>query len=156
MEIEKKYLINLELSELSKYTNDKIVQGYISTDPVIRIRQKNKSFYITYKSEGLMIRNEFEDEISHKQYESLKPKINHNLISKKRYYVPISDTLTAEVDVFENQLEGLVMAEVEFASEEDANNFIAPNWFIKEVTYDPMFQNSNLCKQNNINFLKMR
>lgn len=154
MEIEKKYLINLEISELAKYPYDIIIQGYISTDPVIRIRQKNKSFYITYKSKGLMIRNEFEDKISRKQFESLKPKIDYNLISKKRYYVPITNNLTGEVDVFENQLEGLVMAEVEFASEEEANNFIAPNWFIKEVTYNPMFQNSNLCKENNINFLK--
>jgi CYTH domain-containing protein len=153
MEIEKKYLINLPINEITKYPHTNIEQGYISTNPVIRIRKTDKSYYVTYKSSGLMVRQEFEDEISEDQYNSLKSKVDYNLISKKRYYIPIDKSLTVELDIFNNKLEGLIMAEVEFVSEESANNFNPPNWFVKEVTFDTRFHNSNLCKEDSIDFL---
>lgn len=153
MEIEKKYLINLPMEEISKYPHITIEQGYICTNPVIRIRKTDKSYYVTYKSSGLMIRQEFEDEISKKQYNVLKTKVDYNLISKKRYYIPLDESLTVELDVFNDKLEGLIMAEVEFISEESANNFQPPDWFIKEVTFNTTFHNNNLCKKDNTDFL---
>ncbi|MCT4685867.1 CYTH domain-containing protein [Vallitalea sp.] len=153
MEIEKKYLINLPLNKIARYPHINIEQGYISTNPVIRIRKTDKSYYVTYKSSGLMVRQEFEDEISKEQYNTLKSKVDYNLISKKRYYIPLDNSLTVELDIFNDKLEGLIMAEVEFDSEESANNFTPPSWFVKEVTFDTRFHNSNLCKEENISFL---
>ncbi|MCT4542056.1 MAG: CYTH domain-containing protein [Vallitalea sp.] len=153
MEIEKKFLINLPLIDIKAFPCVNIEQGYICTNPVIRIRKKENSHFITYKSSGLMIRQEYEDEISKEQYDYLKKKIDYNLIIKERYYIPVTNSLTAEVDVFKDKLEGLIMAEVEFPSEEIANNFTPPNWFITEVTFNSKFHNSNLCKEEDISFL---
>ncbi len=153
MEIEKKFLINQSMIQLEEYPFETIAQGYICTDPVIRIRKKDEYYFITYKSSGMMVRQEFEEMISEEQYKGLKKKIDFNLIKKRRYLVPISKKLTAEVDVFEHHLEGLIMAEVEFSTEEKANAFTPPPWFNQEVTFNPTFHNSHLCQENNIQFL---
>lgn len=153
MEIEKKFLINLQLDDIVKYPSVMIEQSYICTNPVIRIRKKGHVYYITYKSSGLMVRQEFEEEIDKEQYDGLKNKINYHLIIKERYFIPLDNALTAEVDVFKNQLEGLIMAEVEFLNEEMANSFEPPDWFVKEVTFNSRFHNSNLCKEEDIHFL---
>lgn len=153
MEIEKKYLIELSSKEISKYPHINIEQGYISTKPVIRIRKKDDTYILTYKSSGLMIREEIEEKISKEQYEHLKTKIDYNLITKKRYLIPLDNSLTVELDVFNGKLEGLIVAEVEFPTKDVADDFKPPSWFIQEVTYNPEFQNSNLCRENNIDFL---
>lgn len=154
MEIEKKYLIKLSFKQISIYPCINIEQGYISTKPVIRIRKANDRYYLTYKSSGLMTREEHEEEISLNQYEHLKSKIDFNLITKKRYLVNLDNLLTVEIDVFTGKLNGLILAEVEFDSQESANNFRPPAWFTKEVTFNPRFQNCNLCKEYNTDFLK--
>lgn len=153
MEIEKKFLIDQSMIQLEAYPFVTIEQGYICTDPVIRIRKKDKRYFITYKSSGLMVRQEFEETISEEQYKDLMKKIDFNLIRKRRYLVPISNDLTAEVDVFDHHLEGLVMAEVEFSSEEMANTFTPPLWFSQEVTFNPTFHNSHLCQESSTKFL---
>ena len=56
--------------------------------------------------------------------------------------------VTIELDVFHGKLSGLIMAEVEFDSTEDAREFVAPSWFIKEVTLDSRYQNANLVGLN--------
>ncbi|GKX28126.1 CYTH domain-containing protein [Vallitalea longa] len=155
MEIEKKYLITLPMNEITKYPHINIEQGYISTNPVIRIRKTDETCYLTYKSSGLMIREEFEEKISNQQYDHLKTKIDFNPITKQRYLIPLDNSLTVELDVFSGKLKGLIVAEVEFPSKEVANNFKPPSWFIQEVTCNPQFQNSNLCKETNIDFLNI-
>lgn len=154
MEIEKKYLIKEVPDHLEAYDKDTISQGYISTSPVIRIRQKGSHFYLTCKSKGLMAREEFEIEISNLEYMKLAKKIDYNLILKTRYYIPIQNNLTIELDVFKGVLKGLVMAEVEFPSIEDAKSFIAPEWFGEDVTQDVRYHNSYLCQLNDMTHLK--
>ncbi|PKM50922.1 MAG: adenylate cyclase [Firmicutes bacterium HGW-Firmicutes-7] len=148
MEIEKKFLI-LELPiDLEQYKCDVISQGYICTSPVIRIRQKGSLFYLTCKSKGLMIREEFEIEISEDEFLLLSKKVDFNLITKNRYYIPLTDVLTIELDLFKGVLNGLIIAEVEFLSLEAAYAFTPPSWFEKEVTNDERFHNSFLCQVN--------
>jgi CYTH domain-containing protein len=53
-------------------------------------------------------------------------------IVKNRYYYPYRN-IVIEIDVFEDKLEGLMIAEIEFKSEEDLENFIAPDWLGKEI-----------------------
>ena len=54
---------------------------------------------------------------------------------------------TIELDVFEGELAPLILAEVEFPSEEEANSFVAPEWFGEDVTYSNKYHNSNLSKK---------
>jgi CYTH domain-containing protein len=144
MEIERKYLISALPFHLADFDYNEIEQGYISIDPVIRIRKKNKKYYLTCKSKGLLKREELELSISEDTYFNLLKKIDYKLIKKKRYYIPLNMGLIAELDIFEDFLEGLQIAEVEFDTEENAQSFKPPHWFGKEVTFDSKFQNNQL------------
>ncbi|QFJ54634.1 CYTH domain-containing protein [Pseudobutyrivibrio xylanivorans] len=142
MEIERKFLIK-ELPDLSKYNYVDIEQGYLSTQPVVRIRKKNDAYILTYKGGGLMAREEIEAALTKEAYEHLREKIDGYPITKRRYLIPL-DKYTIELDVFEGHMEGLIMAEVEFSSIEEANSFVAPDWFGQDVTEDPRYHNSRM------------
>lgn len=124
-----------------------IEQGYLSTNPVVRVRRQDDEYYMTYKGSGLMAREEYNLPLTKEAYEHLVKKSDGNIISKKRYLIPIEDTkLTIELDVFADPVAPLIMAEVEFESVEDANAFVMPDWFIKDVTNDRRYHNSNMTK----------
>ena len=142
MEIERKFLIK-ELPDLSKYEFLEIEQGYLSTNPVVRIRKKNDKYILTYKGSGLFAREEIEANLTKEAYEHLSTKIDGYLITKKRYLIPL-DPYTSELDVFEGHMDGLIMAEVEFPSVEEANAFNPPTWFGEDVTEDKRYHNSNM------------
>jgi CYTH domain-containing protein len=142
MEIERKFLIK-ELPDLSKYKYVDIEQGYLSTSPVVRIRKKNDDYILTYKGSGLLAHEEIEAALTKEAYEHLAGKIDGFLIIKRRYLIPL-DPYTIELDVFAGHMDGLLMAEVEFPSVEEANAFIAPDWFSEEVTNDRRYHNSNM------------
>ena len=59
MEIERKFLLKTLPDKLEDYPCRHIEQGYLSTDPVIRIRRQDEDYYLTYKSHGLMVREEY-------------------------------------------------------------------------------------------------
>ena len=67
-------------------------------------------------------------------------------IKKIRYYLPLTDGLTAELDVYGGFLKGLVTVEVEFRSIAGSENFEVPSWFGEEITYDKQYKNKNLAK----------
>ena len=63
-------------------------------------------------------------------------------------YVPLTEPeLTIELDVFDAPFAPLIMAEVEFPTEEMANAFQMPDWFLEDVTNDPAYHNSNMSKK---------
>lgn len=146
MEIERKYLIHQLPQSLEGYPCRTIAQGYLNTDPVIRIRRDNDSYELTYKSNGLLARQEYNLPLTEKAYEHLLPKIDGRLIVKKRYMIPLAGDLTAELDVFEGNLAPLMLVEVEFPSIEAADSFKAPPWFGEDVTYSGEYHNSNLSR----------
>ena len=59
MEIERKYLIPKLPDGYMDYPKKEIEQGYLSTAPVVRIRKSNDDYILTYKSGGLMVREEY-------------------------------------------------------------------------------------------------
>ncbi len=155
MEIERKYAINKMPEDLSQYQYKKIEQGYLCHKPTIRIRKSNEEYMITYKSKfgihqkkdsNAIINNEVELPLTKEAYENLLLKIDHNLIKKTRYLIPIHHGLMVELDVFEGILEGLIFAEVEFPDEDCANRFVPPEWFGKELSSDKRFTNYYLSK----------
>ena len=143
MEIERKYLLRQLPDNISSYPSHLIEQAYICIDPVIRIRRQDSAFILTCKGEGMLSREEINLPMSEQAYMSLMKKAEGTVITKKRYLIPLDDqALTAELDIFYGKYEGLQMAEVEFASEEQADSFLPPAWFGEEVTFDPRYHNS--------------
>ncbi|MDD6631398.1 MAG: CYTH domain-containing protein [Agathobacter sp.] len=144
MEIERKYLIRRLPENLSQYQCKKIAQGYICTNPVVRIRKSDDEYYLTYKGKGLMAREEYNLPLTQEGYEHMLPKIDGRLIEKSRYLIPLDGKLTAELDIFEGDLAPLIIVEVEFDSLDAANSFIPPEWFGEDVTESRKYHNSNL------------
>lgn len=125
----------------------KIEQAYLCTEPVVRVRREDETYYMTYKGSGMMSREEYNLPLTAEAYEHLREKADGNVISKTRYLIPLSqENLTAEVDVFEAPFEPLVMAEVEFESGEQAERFLPPDWFGEEVTFDGRYHNSYMSR----------
>lgn len=147
MEIERKYLIHKLPEHLSQYEKKEIEQGYLCTDPVVRIRRSNEKYTLTYKGKGLLIREEYNLPLTRESFEHLRPKIDGILITKTRYLIPLTEQLTIELDVFSGELEGLWLAEVEFETEEDANRFVPPEWFGEDVTFSTEYHNSTLSQR---------
>lgn len=146
MEIERKFL-PAELPEhLDSYEMHRIEQGYLNTDPVVRIRRSDDDYYMTYKSKGLLAREEYNLPLNETSYKHLKPKADGRVIEKRRYLIPLDDKHTVELDVFEGDLAPLILAEVEFESEEAAKAFLPPKWLGKDVTYDTHYHNSTMSR----------
>ena len=144
MEIERKYLVRTLPEHLDQYQSQKISQGYLCTDPVVRIRRSDDDYYLTYKGSGLMVREEYNLPLTKEAFLHLLSKIDGLLIAKTRYLIPLDDHLTAELDVFEKDLAPLTLVEVEFDSVEEAEAFTAPDWFGEDVTNSGNYHNSYL------------
>ncbi len=144
MEIERKYLIPRLPANYTAYPCRLIEQGYLCTSPVVRIRKDNSRYELTYKSKGLLSREEYNLPLDQSSYEHLRTKADGRIIRKRRYMIPLTDELTIELDVFEDGLAPLVLAEVEFPDEESALSFTPPEWFGKDVTFSGEYQNSRL------------
>ncbi len=142
-EIERKYLVKQVPENLASYPFHEIEQGYLCTEPVVRIRRQDEDYYLTYKSKGLMIREEYNLPLTKDAYFHLREKIDGRLISKRRYLIPL-DPYTIELDVFRSPKDDLILAEVEFPSEEEALAFTPPEWFGEDVTNSSLYHNSHL------------
>ena len=145
MEIERKFLIKKLPDNLTSYKARKIEQAYLCTDPVVRVRRDNDVYYLTYKSKGMIVREEYNLPLTKEAYGHLLAKADGNIITKTRYEIPEKDNLTIELDVFEGKFDGLLLAEVEFASEEDLG-YIPPEWFGEDVSNSTKYHNSTLSR----------
>ena len=147
MAIERKFLLKELPENLDSYPVRHLEQGYLCTAPVVRIRRDNDKYELTYKGKGCMVREEHNLPLTKEAYEHLRTKIDGRLIVKKRYMIPL-ENYTIELDVFEGDLAPLTLAEVEFHSEEEANAFVAPDWFAEDVTFSKLYHNSFLSQFN--------
>lgn len=161
MEIERKFTIKELPTELEQFSFHIIEQAYLNTNPVIRVRREDDAYYMTYKGKGMMAREEYNLPLNQESYLHLVAKADGNIIRKKRYLIPIltpkfhadfdyknqPTPLTIELDIFDSPFAPLIIAEVEFPSEEMCNAFIMPDWFQEDVTMDPEYHNSNLSKK---------
>ena len=151
VEIERKFKITALPKDLNEYKSCKIEQAYICTAPVIRIRKQDDEYILTYKGGGMMARSEYNLPLGKKGYEHMLSKADGNIITKTRYFIPINDGLTAELDIFEGMFDGLVFVEVEFDSLDQASAFVPPEWFGEDVTNDIRYHNSYLSKLDKYN-----
>lgn len=146
MEIERKFLLSTLPKKAASAPFQIIEQAYLCTEPVVRIRRQDQEYLLTYKSAGMMSREEANLPLTEEAYRHLLPKADGTIITKKRYLLPLTEGLTAELDEFHGALQGLLLAEVEFADEETAKAFMPPFWFGPDVTFDKRFHNNYLSR----------
>jgi len=143
MEIERKFLVVGD-GWKNPTSAKKIAQGYISNDKeksaVVRVRQKGDKCFLTIKADrGDITRLEFEYEIPQEDCDMMLDQLCGDAIEKTRYTVDIGEH-TWEIDEFHGVNDGLIMAEVELASADQA--FVKPDWAGPEVSHDKRFFNS--------------
>ncbi|HRB71069.1 MAG: CYTH domain-containing protein [Flavobacterium sp.] len=145
-EIERKFLVKSEAFITESHHQNRIVQGYLNSDPerTVRVRIKGEKGFLTVKGIGNAsgtTRLEWETEIPVSDAEMLLPLCEKGVIDKVRYEIRKGNH-TFEVDVFSGANEGLIIAEVELQSENEL--FEKPDWLGSEVTGDKRFYNAFL------------
>ena len=122
-----------------------IRQGYLSVAPVeIRLRAQDAGHELTVKSLGGLRRVEVALALSPEQFHELWP-LATAFVEKMRHRAEL-DGAVADLDVYGGKLEGLLVVEVEFDSEEQAGSFAPPDWFGDEITDDSRFRNAALAQ----------
>ncbi len=187
LEIERKFTVKRLPDDLETYPVHLIEQGYLSVVPAIRVRRDDDKYYMTYKSSkgfGQMAEDsdaagvengadsssqeeigkvEYNLPLDRQSYEHLVEKSDGNIISKKRYIIPLNadafspefmdscpglresiGDMKIELDVFAGVFDGRVLAEVEFPDEESAAAYHPADWFDKDVTGDVRYSNAHM------------
>ena len=159
MEIERKFTIKKLPENLAQYEKKEIEQAYFCRKPTLRARKSNEEYILTYKSKLGIIsaedatarcNEEVELPLTKEAYEHLREKADGQVISKTRYLIPIENNRKIELDVFHGYLEGLIFAEVEFDSEEEAAAYQLPDWFDEDVTFDRRYSNAVMTKYDSL------
>lgn len=160
MEIERQFLIDIMPSLPDAF--DFILQGYVSLLPEIRIRsvrppEGRERFYLTVKRGKGLVREEWETEISSREFSHLVECLEKGtwFIEKRRYRLPLSDGHVAEYHRHSGHLKGFDYVEVEFDSKEEAEAFEPPYWFGREVTEDPRFSYGKLAREDGARLAKL-
>ena len=146
LEIERKFLVRDDSYKSLSFAHSHIVQGYICSERgrTVRVRIRDERAYITIKGpsvNGGLSRYEFEQEIPLADAQQLMQLCEPGIIDKIRWLVK-SGKHTFEVDEFLGDNDGLVVAEVELAYEDEP--FEKPHFIGKEVTGDRRYYNSQL------------
>ncbi|MDX2093461.1 MAG: CYTH domain-containing protein [Kofleriaceae bacterium] len=143
-EIERKFLVDPAWHPPG--VGVRFTQGYLSSvaERVVRVRLEGETAKLTIKGKTRGVtRDEFEYEIPASDAAALLAMCEQPVIEKHRHHVELEGK-TWEVDVFHGENEGLVLAEIELASETEP--FVVPAWAIEEVSHDPRYYNANLQK----------
>lgn len=122
-----------------------IAQGYLSTRPAsIRVRRQDGLHTLTIKTGSGLARTEIERRLDPDEFEALWGITNELQIDKRRYRIDLYGGHVAELDLFDGDLTGRRIVEVEFDSDEAAGAFDPPEWFGREVTDDGRYSNASL------------
>ena len=122
MEIERKFLVKKLPDRLKDFPSCEIEQAYLNRRPVLRIRKADTRYILTMKGDGVLAHEEYELLMDEESYRHLLTKADGRIITKRRYKIPYQG-YTIELDIFSGCMEGLVLAEVEFPSVEEAESF---------------------------------
>jgi adenylate cyclase len=147
VEIERKFLVET-VPDLRDVASVAIEQGYLALatsdgGAEVRLRRKGDELLLTIKGGTGKVRAEEELELDRERFDSLWPLTAGRRVSKRRHLIGL-DRLTVELDVYEGELEGLVVAEIEFSDEAQADGFEPPPWLGRELTGDQRYLNERL------------
>lgn len=143
-EIERKFFLQDKSVITSAIAVHHIEQAYLSREPLVRLRIKDKRAFITIKSkssDGGLSRNEWEYEIPYSDAQEMLSLRQGIILKKKRYLIPYAEHLW-EIDIFEGEYEGLQLAEIELKAEDE--DFILPSWIGQELTGQSAYYNVTL------------
>lgn len=147
LENELSYLVKA-MPTLDGMEKDEISQHYLTPRPnSVRLRQRGQIYEMAQKTKTVAgdASRKIENNIlvDKRIYDELLP-LSLRSLTKTRYYLPLAGGLTAELDVFHDDLDGLVMVEVEFPNEEARTSFVPPDWFGRDVSQEDWSSNSYL------------
>jgi CYTH domain-containing protein len=145
-EIERKFLLGELPERLAGHSGERISQGYLTNGegPEIRLRRADERTLLTVKTGAGEVREELEVELDPHLFRTLWPLTAVRRVTKTRLREPLGSGREAEVDVYAENLDGLVVAEVEFSSTEESREFEPPAWLGKEITGDERYANREL------------
>jgi CYTH domain-containing protein/CHAD domain-containing protein len=148
-EIERKFLLGELPPSLAGRTGEPISQGYLTSGEgaEIRLRRAGERTLLTVKTGVGEVREEVEVRVGAELFDSLWPLTDGRRVRKTRLHEPLGNGLEAEIDVYGEELTGLVVAEVEFRSPEQSRAFAPPGWFGDEVTGDARYANRELASR---------
>jgi adenylate cyclase len=147
VEVERKFLVS-EPPDLDASVSDEIEQGYLATgsEGEVRLRRTGDRLVLTAKRGVGLSRGEAEVGLDREAFDRLWPLTEGRRLRKRRHLIPDA-ALTIELDVYEGELEGLIVAEVEFRTEEEARSFEPPEWLGEDVTGDRRYLNQTLATE---------
>lgn len=145
-EIERKFLLS-NPGILDTLEGEYLSQGYLSHTPeaVVRVRIRGEQGFLTVK--GITTgasRLEFEYPVPRDDASQMLELCPEGRIEKTRYEIPLGKHVW-EVDQFHGDNDGLIVAEIELAAEDEA--FDKPDWLGEEVTGDARYYNSSLSQK---------
>ena len=133
-----------------------IAQGYLSAEPEVRlhgardIRSGEENFRLTLKGEGDLSRTELITDVTKEFYEEAKKMLPGEMIEKLYHEYRFGDCTLEVCRVDAGRDSEFYYGEIEFASEEDAKNFVAPQWLGEDVTYDEKYKMKNFWKRTRL------
>lgn len=146
VECERKFLVEAVPDGLDPSATVELRQGYLAADERISVRVRDAGTggcTLTVKAGSGVERTELEWSITRQEFEAAWPHTGCQRIEKTRHMIPFGDHVI-ELDVFAGDLDGLVVAEVEFDSVSASDDFEPPAWFGRDVTDDGRYSNASL------------
>lgn len=145
IEIERKFLLCSDAWRAEAQRSVRMVQAYLGGERCsVRIRIEGDQAFLNLKSKELGAKRlEFEYRVALVEAEQMLAAFGGAQVAKTRHYV-VRGAHTFEIDVFSGDNDGLVVAEVELAAEDEA--FERPDWLGAEVTDDPRYYNVALAR----------
>jgi CYTH domain-containing protein len=144
-EIERKFLLDELPAALAFARRTAILQGYLALDgdTEVRVRRTPAGATLTIKHGGGEVRVEEELALGERQADALWQLTEDRRLQKTRRIMHV-DGLEVSVDEYFGELDGLIVAEVEFDDEDAARAFMPPAWFGREVTGEAAYANRTL------------
>ena len=150
IELEKTYLMKSLPTDLAEFPHHEILDIYLPAEavhPTLRLRKRGDSYAMTKKSlldeSNASESEEHTIKLTKAEFDSLA--IIHGKRVRKNRYAYVYKGYDAEIDVFEDDLKGLVMADFEFKTIKEKNAFGMPDFCLVEVTDDETFAGGMLC-----------
>lgn len=150
IELEKTYLAKSLPNDIKNHKSKEVIDIYIPKDhehPSLRIRKNGNNYEATKKEPvkdgDASIQKEQTIMLREDEFEALS-KLDGKKLRKIRYFYK-TDNYDAEIDVFQDELEGLVLVDVEFEIEDDKDEFEMPDFCLKDVTQEKFIAGGMLC-----------
>ncbi len=154
-EIERKFLIPKVPSDIANFPHNDIIQWYYFNEweKLVRLRKKGNQYFQTTKFGQWLTREEQEESLTQSIFEEERNNVEDRYLEKTRYEIPYEWKII-ELDIYTGKLEWLVVAEIEFSSEQEAKSFNVPKRFGKELTEIPEMKNEYLAKYGKIDAIE--